>query len=408
VTIIDDFHRHMAQTTPSHKDLVVSAGHGVTLTGDDGATYLDLTSGIAVANVGHAHPAVAAAVTEAVGRLTHVNVYGRYIVPEQVELVRRLCTVTPQGIDVLFPTNSGAEAIDGAIKLCRLATGKPGIVAFEGDFHGRSLGSLSVTWKPEYREPFEPLLPGVTFVPPFDAAAARAVLASGDVGCVIVEPVQGEAGVRPAPPGFLAELRAACDEFGALLVVDEVQGGFGRAGRWFSFERYDGPDGNAFVPDVIVMAKAMGGGLPLGGFMARADIMRAFSDRPLSHLTTFGGNPVCCAAASAAFDVIVGEGLVERSDRLGDQLGGWLTELVEADIGATAVRWAGLWAGLDIADPSKTMDIVRRCQAHGVLVGSMLHNAVTIRFAPPLIISEADLRRGVDVVAESIREVLGS
>jgi acetylornithine/N-succinyldiaminopimelate aminotransferase len=398
--VIEDFHRYVAQTTPSRKDLVVTSGSGAWLSGHDGRRYLDLTSGIAVANVGHAHPHVVEAVQRTVARLGHVNVFGRYIVPEQVELAKRLAGTMPGDISVLFPCNSGAEGIDGAIKLARLATGKPGIVAFEGDFHGRSLGSLSVTGKAEYRSPFEPLLPGVWFVPAFDADAAAAELESGEIGCVIVEPVQGEGGVRPAPPRFLRRLRAACDAAGALLVVDEVQGGFGRSGRWWSFQHDD------VVPDVVVMAKAMGGGLPIGGFMAAPEVMRAFRDRPLSHLTTFGGNPVCCAAAIASMDVIERDGLVERSATMGNVLGALLSDLVGAGIGFEAVRWRGLWAGLDVADPTRTLDLVRRCQEHGVLVGSMLHDAKTIRFAPPLIVDEADLRRGVEAVATAAREVL--
>lgn len=397
----EDFLTLLAQTVPGRKELVVDRALGCTVWDTEGRAYLDLTSGIAVANVGHAHPAVVAAVREMVGRMTHVNVYGRFVIPAQVDLARRLAELLPPPLSQTFLCNSGAEAVEGALKLARKATGRSGIVAFQGGFHGRTMGALSVTWKPAYRKPFEPLLPDVRFVPFGDEAAALAAI-DERVGAVIVEPVQGEAGVRPAPAGFLRALRRRCDETGALLIVDEVQGGFGRTGRWFSFEHHD------VVPDVVVMAKALGGGLPLGAFTASPAHMTTFLDPPLTHLTTFGGNPVSCAAALAALEVIEGEGLLDRARRAGELLGSLLDDLVAAGIGVVGYRRVGLWAGIDLERPERARDVVQAAQRHGVLVGSMLHAEGTIRLCPPLVISDSDLQRGLELLGRAVQEVVAA
>jgi predicted acetylornithine/succinylornithine family transaminase len=395
----NDFLKLLAQTIPGRKELVVERATGCTIWDAEGRSYLDLTSGIAVANVGHAHPAVVAAVRDAVGRMTHVNVYGRFVVPAQVDLARKLAALLPSPLTQTFLCNSGAEAVEGALKLARKFTGRAGIVAFEGGFHGRTMGALSVTWKPAYRAPFEPLLPGVRFVPFGDPDAACEAI-DGGVGAVIIEPVQGEAGVRPAPTGFLQRVRERCDEVGALLIFDEVQGGFGRTGRWFSFEHHD------VAPDIVVMAKALGGGLPLGAFTAAPEHMATFLDPPLTHLTTFGGNPVSCAAALAAIDVIQRERLVERADVAGALLGELLEQLLGSRIGVSAYRRTGLWAGIDLERPELARNVVAACQDRGVLVGSMLHAEGTIRISPPLVISDDELRHGIQVLREAIHEVM--
>ena len=395
----DDFITYLAQTVPGRKEIVVDSTEGCTIRTADGREYLDMTSGIAVANVGHSNPRVVEAVREMIGRMAHVNVYGRFVLLSQVDLARELASITPGDLTVSFLTNSGTEAVEGALKLARKYTGRPGIVAFEGAFHGRTMGALSVTWKEQYRKPFEPLLPGVRFVPFGDARAAFEAI-DKQVGAVIVEPVQGEAGLRLPPPDFLPALRETCTRVGAALIFDEVQGAFGRAGRWFSFEHWD------VVPDILVTAKALGGGLPLGAFTASPEVMSTFLDPPLSHLTTFGGNPVSCAAALASIRYIREHRLVERSARLGTQLKRRLDELVGAEIGITAARSIGLWAAVDVASPDLTMGVVREAEQQGVLVGSMLHSGNTIRLAPPLTIGEEDLHRGIDVLARAAEAVL--
>lgn len=391
----DEFLEYLSQTVPGRKELVVTEAHGCTVVGSDGTEYLDLTSGIAVANVGHANPDVVSAVREMVGTMTHVNVYGRYVLPVQVDFARELASVTTADLDVSFLTNSGAEAIEGALKLGRKGSGRPGILSFEGAFHGRTFGALSVTWKERYRKPFEPLVPGVRFAKFGDLASVEAAM-TDDVGVCIVEPIQGEAGVIIPPDDFLPGLRALCDAKGVILIVDEVQGGMGRSGRWFSHQHW------GIVPDVIVSAKALGGGLPIGAFSARESLMATFLDPMLSHLTTFGGNPVSCAAGLAAMRYIKANDLVERSARLGMHLAARLDEMVRAGIGVRAYRCKGLWSAIDLEDDSITNTVVDEAQRRGVLIGSMLHNDATIRIVPPLVIDEADLDRGLDVIADAV------
>lgn len=392
----DGFLDHLAQTVPGRKELVVEEALGCTLKTADGRLFLDMTSGIAVANVGHCHPDVVEAVRRQVGRYAHVNVYGRFVVPGQVEIARRLASVAPGDLDVAFLTSTGTEATEGALKLARKHTGRPGFVAFERSFHGRTLGALSVTWKQEWREPFEPLLPGVTFVPYDDLAAAERAI-DATTAAVIVEAIQGEGGVRIPSDDFLPGLRRLCDERGALLIVDEVQGGMGRSGRWFSFQHTD------VVPDIVTLAKAFGGGLPLGAFLSTREIFATFLDPPLSHLTTFGGNPVACAAAVAAFDVIEREGLVARAAELGTYLGERLASVrAEFPHKVTAVRGRGLWYAFDIAPDSAAMPLVRRLEARGVLVGSLLNATGTVRVAPPLVVTPVE----IDVFIGALRAAL--
>lgn len=392
----DRFMAHLAQTVPGRKELVVDRAAGCRLRDADGRLYLDMNSGIAVANVGHCHPDVVAAVQRQIARYAHVNVYGRFVVPEQIEIAERLARIAPGDLEVAFLTSTGTEATEGALKLARKYTGRPGFVAFERSFHGRTFGALSVSWRQQWRQPFEPLVPGVTFVP-FDDLDAAAAAIDGTTAAVICEAIQGEGGVRVPSDDFLPGLRRLCDQHGALLICDEVQGGMGRSGRWFSFEHWD------VVPDIVTVAKAFGGGLPLGAILSTPEIFATFVDPPLSHLTTFGGNPVSCAAAVAAFDVIERDGLVERSVKLGDYLGQQLAS-VQAQFPETVVgvRGKGLWYAFDIAPAEAAQPLVNELERRGVLVGSLLNASGTVRVAPPLIVTTGE----IDVFIEVLRGVL--
>jgi acetylornithine/succinyldiaminopimelate/putrescine aminotransferase len=393
----DRFMAHLAQTVPGRKELVVDRAAGCTLRDADGRLYLDMNSGIAVANVGHCHPDVVAAVQRQIARYAHVNVYGRFVVPEQIEIAERLARVAPGDLEVAFLTSTGTEATEGALKLARKHTGRPGFVAFERSFHGRTFGALSVSWRQQWRQPFEPLVPGVTFVP-FDDLDAAAAAIDSTTAAVICEAIQGEGGVRVPSDDFLPGLRRLCDQHGALLICDEVQGGMGRSGRWFSFEHWD------VVPDIVTVAKAFGGGLPLGAILSTSEIFATFVDPPLSHLTTFGGNPVSCAAAVAAFDVIERDGLVERAATLGDYLGQQLAS-VQAQFPETlvGVRGKGLWYAFDIAPAGAAQPLVNELERRGVLVGSLLNASGTVRVAPPLIVTPDE----IDVLIGVLRAVLG-
>ena len=393
----DGFVAHLSQTVPGRKEMVVTGAQGCYLHMADG-TYLDMISGIAVSNVGHSHPEVVAAVTEQMGKYAHVNVYGRFVVPPQVEIAERLARVASGDLDVVFLTSTGTEANEGALKLARKYTGRPGYVAFEGSFHGRTYGSLSVSWRERYRQSFRPLLEKVTFVP-FDDLDAAAAAIGDDTAGVIIEPIQGEAGVRIPSDGFLSGLRDLCTDRGALLIFDEVQGAMGRAGHWYASQHW------GVTPDIITVAKAVGGGLPLGGFISTADIFSTFLDPPLSHVTTFGGNPVACAAAIAAFDIIERDGLVERSRQMGEYLGAGLSRLMSQHEILVAARGLGLWWAFDVASGDLAMRVVAAMERRRVIVGSMLNADGTIRVAPPLIVTTAQLDELLNVLDEALTEV---
>ena len=393
----DSFVEHLSQTVPGRKQMVVTGAEGCRLHTTDG-TYLDMISGIAVANVGHRHPDVVAAVTDQMQRYAHVNVYGRFVLSPQVDMAERLTRVAPGGLDVAFLTSTGTEANEGALKLARKYTGRPGYVAFEGSFHGRTYGALSVSWRERYRASFEPLLEKVTFVP-FDDLDAAAAAIGDDTAGVIVEPVQGEAGVRIPSDDFLPGIRRLCTERGALLITDEVQGAMGRAGHWYSCQHWD------VTPDIITVAKAAGGGLPLGAFISTAEIFATFLDPPLSHVTTFGGNPVSCAAGIAAFDVIERDGLLQRAVELGTYVGERFDRFIEAGGLVTAARGLGLWWAFDVAPAEYTMPLVQAMERRGVIAGSMLNADGTIRVAPPLTVTESELEKFFEVLEASLAEI---
>lgn len=396
-----DFVAHLCQTVPGIKETVIVDAAGCSLKTAEGRILLDMISGIAVSNLGHCHPVVVEAIKSQLDRFAHVDVYGRFTLPPQVEIARRLASVTPGNLDVAFLTSTGTEATEGALKLARKYTGRPGFVAFERSFHGRTFGSLSVTWKKEWRKPFEPLLQPVRFVP-FDDRDAAAGAIDEDIAAVIVEPVQGEGGVRIPSDGFLPGLRQLCSDRGALLICDEVQGAMGRSGRWFSCQNWD------VTPDVITIAKAFGGGLPLGAIISTEEIFSTFLDPPLSHLTTFGGNPVSCAAAVAAFDVIQENGLVKRATEMGEYLRDGLRSVQRSHPGTlVGIRGIGLWCAFDVDPAHLAQPLVDDMARRGVVVGSMLNSAGTVRVAPPLVIEHTEIDRFIDVLGTSMAFLSG-
>jgi acetylornithine/N-succinyldiaminopimelate aminotransferase len=390
------FRRHVAQTSAAPLGLEIVHAEGSTVTDRGGRTYLDFLSGMGVANVGHGHPDVVAAVRDQAGRYLHAMVYGEYVEEPQVRLAARLAALLPAPLSMIYFVNSGAEAIEGALKTARKHTGRAKLVAFEGAFHGDTLGALSLGGNALYRDPFEPLLPRVERLPFGDRGALGAI--DGETAAVVIEPVQGEGGVRIAPPGYLREVRRRATEVGALLVFDEVLTGFGRAGRRFAFERFD------VRPDLLVLAKALGGGMPLGAFVASPEILATLaSDPPLAHVTTFGGHPVSCAAGLAALEVLERGRLWERAEVLGATLQAglralaWQGHLVD-------VRGVGLLVGLELDDAGFTRRIAERSFAHGLILNWTLHRDRVIRLAPPLVIGEAEIERGLALLARAIGE----
>ena len=347
-----------------------------------------------VANIGHTHPAVVAALREQSSRYLHAMVYGEYVEEPQVRLAARLAQLLPPQLSMTYFTSSGAEAVEGALKVARKFTGRKRFIAFEGAFHGDTLGALSIGGNGVYRTPFEPLLPETTLLP-FGDVAALAVI-TGDVAAVVVEPVQAEGGVRVPPAEFLRTLRWRCSEAGALLVFDEVVTGFGRTGRLFAFERF------AVVPDVLVLAKALGGGMPLGAFVSSRKILSCLaSDPPLAHVTTFGGHPMSCAAGLAALEVLLGDRLWERAEARGERLRDglsklpWRGRLVET-------RGVGLLIGLELDDAEFTRRFAAACFERGLILNWTLHRDRVIRLAPPLTITDAEIESALEIMTEAM------
>jgi acetylornithine/N-succinyldiaminopimelate aminotransferase len=359
--------------------LALERGEGAYVWDAEGNRYLDLLTGIAVNALGHAHPAVVAAVTEQIGKIGHTS--NLYINHPALELAERLLDLS--GVDgdgrVLF-CNSGAEANEAALKLSR-RTGRTKVVATEGGFHGRTMGALSLTGQPGKREPFEPLVPGVVHIPFGDVAALEAAI-DDETAAFVVEPIQGENGVVVPPEGYLQAARAITAEHGALLVLDEVQTGIGRLGTWFAFQQV------GIVPDVVTLAKGLGGGLPLGACLAIGDAAHLFE--PGHHGTTFGGNPVCCAAALAVLNTIASDGLLEHASAVGKEIAAGVEQLNHPLI--SGVRGAGLLLGVTLREAVSAKAAAAAQQA-GYLVNPIQPDV--IRVAPPLVLDHADAHRFV-------------
>jgi len=357
-------------------------GRGTELFDESGKRYLDFLSGLAVTSLGHAHPAVAEAVCEQARTLLHVsNLYGT--VPQR-EVAATLDRLLGGGGKVFF-CNSGAEANECAIKLARKSGGRGRhvVVSAYGSFHGRTLATLHATGQPEKHEAFQPLPEGFRHVAWNDLGALRAAL-DPSVAAVLLEPVQGEAGVLPASPGYLEGVRRLCDERQALLIVDEVQTGLGRTGRWFGFQHFD------VKPDVVTMAKALGNGVPIGACWARADVADVF--KPGDHATTFGGQPLATAAAAAVLSTMEAERLPERARVAGGRLTAALGELAEV----VAVRGMGLLLAACLAEPV-ARDVAARCLDAGLVVNPVTDDA--LRMAPPLNVTDAEIDEAVGILA---------
>lgn len=386
-SLIADEARYVMQTY-RRADMVLERGEGVYLFDTDGRRYLDFMSGIAVAALGHADPAVAAAVADQMATLTHVS--NLFHTMPHVELARRL--VEHSFADRVFFTNSGAEAVEGALKFARKwararGEGKHEIVAFGGSFHGRTMGALSVTYKAAYREPFAPLVPGVCFAP-FNDLAAAATLISDDTCAVIVEPVQGEGGIHPATAEFLRGLRALCDRHEALLIFDEIQCGLGRTGRLWAHEAH------GVTPDIMTLAKPLANGLPIGAILLTEDVAAAIN--PGEHGSTFAGGPVVCRAAQVVFDRISRPDFLAAVAANGDYLRQQLSALHSPLV--VAVRGAGLLVGVELNTA------VAPIQAAARERGLLIINAgdTILRLAPPLIVTREHIDAAVAILGECL------
>ncbi|MFQ5597611.1 MAG: aspartate aminotransferase family protein [Nitrospiria bacterium] len=391
----EDFLKVIAQTSSHPIGLEIARASGAYLYTNDGARYLDFISGIGVANIGHCHPAVVAAIKKQAEKYLHVMVYGEYILSPQVDFAEKVISFLPPPLNQVYFTNSGTEANEGALKLAKKYTGRKKLIGFEGSFHGDTHGACSVTGRERYRKPFEPLLPSVTFLPFNSTERFNEIDTS--VAAVIIEPIQGEAGIRIPDGRFLKALRTRCAEVGALLIFDEVQTGFGRTGRLFAMSHWN------IIPDIAVFAKGMGGGMPIGAFIARREIMTVLSiDPPFSHVTTFGGHPLSCAAGLASLTVIVGERLPERAETLGKEIRERLLEMKRRKGHVRDIRGVGLMIGLELDSTRSAEAFVKRAHQAGLLLGWTLHAEAVIRIMPPLNLSKTEAAEGLDIIEKAL------
>lgn len=391
MTLLEEqFARHVAWTSDTPIGFTVERAEGSFLYLADGRRIVDFISGIAVSSIGHRHPRVVAAIKEQVDRHLHVMVYGELIQRPQVELASLLAEHLPPQLQCTYFTTSGTEANEGALKLAKKYTGRSRMIAFDRSYHGDTHGSLSVTGRRVYQDPFRPLLPEVDFLPFDDVGALDAI--GDDTACVITEPIQGEGGLHVPSEAWMRRLRERCTETGALLVFDEVQTGFGRTGTLFAFEQF------GVVPDVLSLAKALGGGMPLGAFISSPDVFSALRrDPPLSHVTTFGGHPVSCAAARAALQVLLEDDLPARAREIEGHIRKRLVHPLIREL-----RGRGAMLGVELVDRAVTERVVRQCLDEGVLVGWTLHADTLIRIAPPLNISVEVLDSAVNVMLAAL------
>ena len=389
-----DFFSYLAQTSPAPLSLEIKNAKGIWLTDISGKKYADLISGIAVSNLGHSHPAVIKAIKQQADKHTHVMVYGEYIQSPQVSFAKRICSQLPKSLDSVYFVNSGSEAVEGALKLAKRYTGRTGIVSFTKAYHGSTHGALSVMGDEALKLPFRPLLPDVTILPLGNIEELNNI--TRHTACVIVEPIQGEAGVFFSGKSFLKALRERCNETGTLLIFDEIQSGFGRTGKLFAFE-YIG-----ITPDILTVGKAMGGGLPLGGFIARHEIMSSLSDNPaLGHITTFGGHPLSCAAGLAAFEVLLNKKLYATAGKKEKLFRSLLKHIAIKEI-----RGVGLMLALQFDNETLCKKVIENCIKNGIIVDWFLFRADAMRIAPPLIITEKEIRYACSAILLSIKQSL--
>jgi len=377
-------------------DFEVKGGKGGYLIGVDGKKYLDFATGIACCVTGHCHPKVTAAIKKQAGNLLHTCIGVAYY-EGYVALAEELQKIAPLKNAQAFFCQSGSEAIEASLKLAKYATKKPGLIAFQGGFHGRTLGALSVTTsKLKYRDGYEPLLPEV-YVAPLDLPVVAGLLQARRIGGVIIEPILGEGGYIVVPPEFLSGLRQLCDKYNALLIFDEVQTGLGHTGKWFACQHA------GVEPDIIALAKGLASGLPLGACLAKAEVMAKWS--PGAHGSTFGGNPVCCAAALATLQAIKSEKMLPNTAKLGAYLKAELLKLQAKHPAVKEVRGLGLMLGVDLGASEPTKKIMNYCLAHGLLLIPTGADGTVMRFIPPLNVTKAQIDQALRVFTAALANV---
>jgi acetylornithine/N-succinyldiaminopimelate aminotransferase len=390
LTLRQLFLANNAQTTDFPLLLEFERAEGVNLYDTTGKAYIDLISGIGVSNLGHGNPRVIEAIKNQVDKYMHLMVYGEYVQTPQVKFAEKLVSILPDNLQSVYFVNSGAEAVEGALKLAKRFTGRQQIISCHNSYHGSSHGALSVMGNEGFKQAYRPLLPGVNFIHFNDIDDLKYI--TEQTACIIIETIQGEAGIRVPDVAYMQALRKRCDETGTLLILDEIQAAFGRTGKLFAFEHF------GIVPDILLLAKALGGGMPIGAFISSNKIMGALKENPiLGHITTFGGHPVCCAAGLAALEVLLDEDLVSgvaEKEQLMSSL------LVHPAI--KQIRGKGLMLAIELENFDLNKKIIDRCIEHGVITDWFLHCDNSMRIAPPLIITPNEMKTACAVIVEAI------
>jgi len=389
-TLRQVFFRHVGQTSPKPLGLEVNRAKGIYLFDSYDNPYIDLISGISVSSLGHGHPAIVQAVQDQAGKYMHTMVYGEHILKPQVEYAKKLCAQLPDSLDSIFYVNSGTEATEGAMKLAKKVTGRYELIACKNAYHGSTHGSQSLMSDPYFSGPFHPFLPGIKFIE-YDNIESLDLI-TDKTAAVFVETIQGEAGIRIASKSFMQALRKKCHETGAMLVLDEIQTGFGRTGKLFAYEHYD------IVPDILLIAKAMGGGMPIGAFISNSASMKSLSENPvLGHINTFGGHPVCLAASLASLTILLDTNLIpliqEKSQLFVDHL---KHERIKE------IRAKGLLIAMDLGDEKLVQKMVNYSFDNGILVDWFLFDSQSIRIAPPLTIDSTSILHVCDILLRGL------
>jgi len=374
------FLQHVAQTSDFPYLLEISRAEGIFLYGPDGNPYIDLISGVSVSNLGHRHPEVVRAVKDQLDRYMHLMVYGEYIQSPQVGLAGLLNEILPPQLDCTYFVNSGSEAVEGALKLAKRYTGRFKTIAFNKAYHGSTGAALSVMGDESFKNAFRPLIPGTTFLDFNDFEGLEQI--DSETACVIVEPIQGEGGIILPEDGFLQEMRDRCNKAGALLIFDEIQTGMGRTGSMFAFEHWD------TIPDILLLAKGFGGGMPLGGFISSSRIMSVFKSNPvLGHITTFGGHPVSCASGLASLEVLLREDLIKEVPVKEKLFKDQLKHPVIREI-----RGKGLLLAVELGSAKKVQKLITLAKDEGLVTDWFIFHDTAFRIAPPLIITPEQIK----------------
>jgi acetylornithine/succinyldiaminopimelate/putrescine aminotransferase len=384
------FLNHVAQTSETPLALEIEKAEGVYLFDTSGKKYIDLIAGISVSNVGHRHPNVVAAIKSQLDKYMHLMVYGEYIQSPQVNLAKALSDVLPENLSAVYFVNSGSEAIEGAMKLAKRYTGRSEIISFKNAYHGSTHGSLSIMGSEEFKNAYRPLLPDTRQIEYNNLDQLKEI--TSKTACVVVETIQGEAGAIVPQNNFLVALRNRCSEVGALMIADEIQCGFGRTGKLFAFEHFN------FLPDILCLAKGMGGGMPIGAFVSSLEIMSTLTNNPiLGHITTFGGHPVSCAASLATLNTILEEKLLKS---VSEKEALFRNMLVHPKI--KSIHGQGLLLAIEFDSYEENKRIIDKCIENGVITDWFLFNAHSMRIAPPLTISLDEIKAACAVILAAI------